>query len=135
MLSWPDDPADPSRAAAEDAERRLAAAVDARGRALEVIRLPVPGPLSITAAEAAGVQQRPGTQPRLEGEPMAGSYVNFFIASDRIVFPLLDERTDERAAQIIAGCFPGRELVGIRAREILLGGGNIHCITQQVPRV
>jgi agmatine deiminase len=64
---------------------------------------------------------------------MAGSYVNFFIASSRVVFPLLDERTDGLAEEALAACFPGRELVGIGAREILLGGGNIHCITQQVP--
>ena len=40
---------------------------------------------------------------------------------------------DEQAAEILSGCFPGREVVGVPAREILLGGGNIHCITQQVP--
>jgi agmatine deiminase len=31
--------------------------------------------------------------------------------------------------------FPGRKVVGIESREVLLGGGNIHCITQQVPRI
>jgi agmatine deiminase len=133
LLCWPEDREDPSRPAAEDAEARLARATDARGRPLEVIRLPVPGPLRITAEEAAGVERRAGTQPRLEGERMAASYANFFIASSRVVYPLLDERTDERARAVIAGCFPGRELIGIPAREILLGGGNIHCITQQVP--
>jgi agmatine deiminase len=133
LLCWPEDRDDPSRPAAEDAEARLARSADARGRALEVIRLPVPGPLRITAEEAEGVERRAGTQPRLEGERMAASYANFFIASSRVVYPLLDERTDERAGTIIAACFPGRELIGIPAREILLGGGNIHCITQQVP--
>ena len=47
--------------------------------------------------------------------------------------PLLDERHDDEAAAILRGCFPDREVVGVPAREILLGGGNIHCITQQVP--
>jgi agmatine deiminase len=65
---------------------------------------------------------------------MAASYVNFFIANSRVVFPLLDERSDERAAQILGDAFPSREIVGVPGREILLGGGNIHCITQQVPR-
>ena len=47
--------------------------------------------------------------------------------------PLLDERHDDQALEVLAGLFPGREVVGVGAREILLGGGNIHCITQQVP--
>jgi agmatine deiminase len=59
--------------------------------------------------------------------------VNFYIASTRIVFPLLDPGCDERAAEVLGECFPDREIVGVDAREILLGGGNIHCITQQLP--
>ena len=51
----------------------------------------------------------------------------------RVVYPLLDERHDEEAAAVLRDCFPEREVVGVPAREILLGGGNIHCITQQVP--
>ena len=64
---------------------------------------------------------------------MAASYVNFYPATGRIVFPLLDERRDDEAAEVLRGCFPDRELIGVPAREILLGGGNIHCVTQQVP--
>ena len=47
--------------------------------------------------------------------------------------PLLDARTDRAAAAQLKRAFPGRKVVGVPAREILLGGGNIHCITQQVP--
>ena len=47
--------------------------------------------------------------------------------------PLARLERDEEAGRILAETFPGREVVGIPAREILLGGGNIHCITQQVP--
>jgi agmatine deiminase len=117
----------------EDARRRLLAASDAAGRSLEVIELPLPRPVEITAAEAAGVVAAEGTHPRREGDRMAGSYVNFYAANTRIVHPLLDERHDERAAAILGECFPGREIVGVPGREILLGGGNVHCITQQVP--
>jgi agmatine deiminase len=47
--------------------------------------------------------------------------------------PLLDERRDRDAAATLKRLFPRRRVVGVRTREILLGGGNIHCITQQVP--
>jgi agmatine deiminase len=75
-----------------------------------------------------------GTQPREAGMRMAGSYVNFYIGSRRIVAPLLDPKRDAAALRKLKALFPSREVVGVPGREILLGGGNIHCITQQVPR-
>jgi agmatine deiminase len=80
------------------------------------------------------VHSVPGTLPRRAGDRLAGSYVNFYLGTSRVVFPLLDARYDERAGEILAACFPERDVVGVPAREILLGGGNIHCLTQQVPR-
>jgi agmatine deiminase len=133
LLTWTDDKSDPQYAISAAAQQRLQCATDARGRPLEVIRVPAPGPLFVSEAEAGGVQTLAGSQPRLAGERMAGSYVNCYIANDRVVFPLLDERVDDLAAEVLRGCFPDRRLVGVPAREILLGGGNIHCITQQVP--
>jgi agmatine deiminase len=135
LLSYADDSSDPQHAISHDALRRLEAATDARGRSLEVITLPSPGPVTITAEEAAGVDAVAGTLPRRAGDRLAASYANFYLGSSRVVLPLLDERHDDEAAEILRRCFPEREVVGVPAREILLGGGNIHCITQQVPAV
>jgi len=134
-LTWTDDEADPQHAVSLDARRRLEAAVDARGRSLEVHLIGQPGPLALTDAEAAGVEAETGAKPRVGGSRLAASYVNFYIANGRIVAPLLDPRTDDAALEALAGLFPDRAVVGVPAREILLGGGNIHCITQQVPAV
>jgi agmatine deiminase len=133
LLSWTEDEDDPQHAISHDARERLEAATDARGRSLEVVLLPSPGPLQLSAEEAAGIDAREGTQARLAGERLAGSYVNFYLGNSRIVMPLLDPRHDTDAATILRRVFPEREVVGVPAREILLGGGNIHCITQQVP--
>jgi agmatine deiminase len=124
---------DPQWAVSNDALERLMAARDARGRKLKVHKLPSPGPLKMTPAEAAGVQHRAGTQPRAAGVRLAASYANFYIANGGIVVPLLDARTDREAIAKLKRVFPEREVVGVPGREILLGGGNIHCITQQVP--
>ena len=97
--------------------------------------VPSPGPIGLTAEEAGGFDAVPGTLPRRPGDRLAASYVNFHLGNTRIVFPLLDQRYDDEAAEILRGCFPDREVVGVPAREILLGGGNIHCITQQVPAI
>ena len=132
-LLWTDDEDDPQHAISRDALARLEEMTDARGRRLEVHKLPMPGPITISEEEAHGVDAIEGTQPRRAGDRLAGSYVNFYLANTRVVMPLLDERTDDQARAILAGLFPEREVVGIPAREILLGGGNIHCITQQVP--
>jgi agmatine deiminase len=133
MLTWVEDPDDPQHAVSRDALERLEGATDARGRSFEIIKLPAPGPLTATEEEASTVEVAEGTQPRRGGDRLAASYVNFYIANSRVVYPLLDPSRDEEAAAIIAAAFPERELVGVGAREILLGGGNIHCITQQVP--
>ncbi|MGN6217137.1 MAG: agmatine deiminase [Solirubrobacterales bacterium] len=133
LLSWTDEEDDPQHRISRDARERLEAATDARGRPLQVVLLPSPGPLQISAEEAAGVDAAEGTIPRRAGDRMAASYVNFYLGNARVVYPLLDPRYDEAAGEILRRCFPGREVVGVPAREILLGGGNIHCITQQVP--
>lgn len=133
LLTWADDESDPQHEISREALERLEAATDARGRSLEVVRLPSPGPITIAPEEAGGVDAVERTLPRRPGDRMAGSYVNYYLANTRVILPLLDERFDDEAAEILRGCFPDREVVGVPAREILLGGGNVHCITQQVP--
>jgi agmatine deiminase len=133
-LTWTDRRRDPQYAISHDAWERLNDARDARGRRLKITRLTMPGPLYMSAREARGIITREGTKPRLAGERLAGSYVNFYIANGGIVMPLMDARTDHLAARRLKALFPGRRVVGVPAREILLGGGNIHCITQQIPR-
>jgi agmatine deiminase len=135
LLTWTPDRSDPQHEISLDARQRLEAAVDARGRSLEVVLLPSPGPLTTGAEEAAGVEAVAGTQPRRPGDRLAASYVNSYLANGRVVMPLLDQRHDEEAAGILVETFPEREVVGVPAREILLGGGNVHCITQQVPSI
>jgi agmatine deiminase len=133
LLTWSEDQSDPQHAISRDAHERLEAATDARGRSIEVLHVPSPGPITITAEEARGVDAVPGSLPRCAGDRLAASYVNFYPANGRVVMPLLDQRRDEAAAAVLRDCFPEREVLGVPAREILLGGGNIHCVTQQVP--
>jgi agmatine deiminase len=133
-LTWCDDPRDPQHAISRDALDRLMAARDARGRRLQVHKLPAPGPLIATAREVSGIRKKRGTQHRVAGLRLAGSYVNCYPANGGLIMPLLDPRTDRAAARLLKRLFPGRKVVGVQAREILLGGGSIHCITQQVPR-
>jgi agmatine deiminase len=133
LLTWSDDRSDPQHEISREARERLETETDARGRPFEVVTLPSPGPLTISPEEAGGIDVVAGTKPRQAGDRLAASYVNFYLGNSRVVMPLLDERYDAEAAAILGRCFPAREVVGVPAREILLGGGNVHCITQQVP--
>ena len=133
-LTWSDDPADPQYDISRAAYEVLRTARDSRGKSLKINKLIQPGPLYMTAQEAAGIEHVPGNRLRRAGDRLAGSYVNFYIANRAIVMPLLDPRRDRAAKAALARLFPGRKVIGVPSREILLGGGNIHCITQQQPR-
>jgi agmatine deiminase len=132
-LSWTDDKRDPQYAISLDAWERLQDARDAQGRRLEVFKVPMPGPLHMTAAEASGLVPSESMKRRHAGDRLAASYVNFYMVNGGLIMPLLDPRTDEQAATVLSRACPGRLIVGVPAREILLGGGGIHCITQQIP--
>jgi agmatine deiminase len=127
LLSWCDDPADPHYQVSRDAEARLHAA------GLTVEHIPMPTPLFLTQVEAAGIDHSPTGMNRTAGERLAASYVNFYIANGAIIAPSFGVPTDEPARAVLQKLFPDRQVVMVPAREILLGGGNIHCITQQQP--
>jgi agmatine deiminase len=133
LLTWSDHKRDAQYRVSRDAYERLMEVRDARGRRLRVIKLPSPGPLYMSRHEAAGVVQRAGIRSLKAGHRLAGSYVNFYLANGAVIAPLIDARTDAAALRTLKRVFPERKIVGVPAREILLGGGNIHCLTQQVP--
>jgi agmatine deiminase len=134
-LTWTDDRQDPQYEISMDAYQRLRRARDARGRPLKIHKLHQPGPMHMTAEEAADIDVRPGTHARRAGDRLPASYVNFYIANKCVIMPLYDKRWDGAAMRTLKRLFPGREVRGVATREVLLGGGNIHCITQQVPPV
>ena len=62
------------------------------------------------------------------------SYINFYIANKGIVMPSFDDqKADIRAKDIIQSAFPDRKIITINGIDISMGGGNVHCITQQQP--
>ena len=100
--------------------------------------LPVPAvPVCITEDEVAGFDFVEGEDMREAGERLAASYVNFYFSNDSVVLPAFggeNAASDAQAAAILAQLCPERRIVQIPARAILTGGGNIHCITQQIPK-
>lgn len=132
-LTWTDDEDDPQYPISLAAFEQLSREVDASGRPLQVIKIHQPTPMHFTAAESAGLVSLPGSQPRPPQQRLAGSYINYYVANGGVIVPQFNDRFDTAALETIQTLFPDRKVVGVYAREILLGGGNIHCITQQQP--
>ncbi len=134
VLAWTDDRNDPQYALSAACRAYLERARDARGRQLRVHLLPLPArPVTIGAQDLAGYAFEPGEDMRGCGERLAASYVNFYLTNGGVLVPQFGDVMDKEAVRILGGLFPGRRVYPIAARDILLGGGNIHCITQQIP--
>ncbi|PKH01395.1 agmatine deiminase [Psychromonas sp. MB-3u-54] len=132
VLSWTDDRTDPQYAISLQALALLNSSCDAQGRQIEVTKLPIPGPLYMTAQEAAEIEPSKGMV-RKGNERLAGSYTNFLMLNQTVFVPALDEKQDKIVSAILSDLLPEYRIVLLPAREVLLGGGNIHCITQQIP--
>ena len=135
VLAWTDDTSDPQYEISRENEEILKSTTDARGRRLKVHRLHIPAQVTITQAESEGVLPVDGTLPRRAGDRLPASYINFYFCNGGAVVPTFDDPMDAVALAQLQALLPERRVVGVPSREILLGGGNIHCITQQVPAV
>jgi len=93
----------------------LRGATDANGRELEIVVI----------EEAYEAERR--------NDIFASSYINFYIANGGIVMPRFGIDRDEDARKNLAALFPDREVVQVDLSHIAIGGGGIHCITQQQP--
>lgn len=133
-LTWTDDHSDPQYERSAEAYEYLISSKDARGRLLEVHRIPQPQPILISPEESEGVDMVDGTLPRQPGDRMAASYINFYFCNEGAIAPTFGDPNDDVALATLQSLLPERQVVGVPAREILLGGGNIHCITQQQPK-
>ncbi len=134
-LAWTDDKTDPQYEISHENYEILTAATDAKGRKLEVHKVHLPNPILITKEESEGVDAIEGTLPREEGDRLAASYINFYFTNGGAVVPMFNDPHDAQALDQLQKLMPERKVVGVYAREILLGGGNVHCITQQQPAV
>lgn len=134
VMAWTEERADPFYEIARAAYDRLATATDARGRRFEIHKLHQPRPMTIRPDEAAGTEQSAGTKPRRAGDPICASYVNAYVGNGVVVVPSFDDPMDEPARAAYAALHPERRVVQVPARDIVLGGGGLHCITHEQPR-
>lgn len=87
------------------------------GEALHIIELPMPDAVIY------------------DGLRLPASYANFYISNKHVIVPTYNCAKDAIALQIIASCFPEREVIGIDSTDIIWGLGSFHCLSQQEPFV
>lgn len=85
------------------------------GKQLNIIEIPMP-------KEVIWEEQR-----------LPASYANFYIANKQVIVPTFRCEKDEKVMQVLEGCFPDREVVGIDSTDIIWGLGSFHCLSQQEP--
>jgi agmatine deiminase len=94
---------------------RLKAARTLDGKQFTIVELPLPRPVIFS------------------GQRLPASYANFYIANDLVLVPTFNDPQDRVALKILSEVFPGREVVGIHAVDLVWGLGTLHCMTQQQP--
>lgn len=136
VLAWTEEESDPQYELSKACLEYLQQERDAKGRKIVVHKLPIPDyPILVQKEDLEGYVFEEGEDVREVGERMAASYVNFYFTNGAVLVPCFggeNTQSDKRAMEILAALCPHREVIGIPARAILAGGGNIHCITQQV---
>lgn len=131
---WTDNKEDPFYETCIEAYKTLEEATDAKGRKLKVHKLTMPE-VPVTIKGDFAIDEVEGTIPREDGDICIASYMNFLIVNDGVIVPQYGDKLDELAIEQIKDMFPDKKVVGVNTREIVYGGGNIHCITQQQPKV
>ena len=107
----------------------------ADGKKIKVILINCPNPfLTISQEEYNGIEQEGKMYLHPPGDRLAASYVNFYMGNDYIILPKFNVKEDQEAYEKLNEFFKGKKKIHqIESRKILWGGGNIHCITMQIP--
>jgi agmatine deiminase len=117
MLQMTSDPEDPNYLTQHDNLARLKSARDAGGRTLDVVEIPQPA------------------RREKHGARLTLSYINFVFANGGLIMPSFGDASDDPAFRIFSSLFPNRKIIQLLADDLVVGGGGMHCITQQEPAV
>lgn len=111
-----DDKTDANYAPLQDNLKRLQQSKLETGKTPKIVTLPMPKPLIF------------------DGIQIPASYANFLILNKTVLVPTFNDSNDRIALNIIAECFPEREIIGISAIDLIWGFGTLHCLSQQIPK-
>lgn len=137
---WSDDPDYPFYRQCHEAYETLSNATDAKGRKLKVYKLPMPvKPLYMTQEACDSIDVDEAAEPRVPDEPLIASYMNYLVTNHGVITPQYGDENDALAVETLQKIYDETwgegvyKVVGVKSDQVVYGGGNIHCITQQEP--
>lgn len=130
LLAWTDEPENPQYEVVRKAYRTLTSATGAHGEKFEIVKVPLPSIFQRTGEDCEGIEIIQGSKERVLNEPIQPSYINFIFVNGGVIVPTFGDACDEEAAAVFKRVFKDREVRTFPAREIVLGGGGMHCITR-----
>ena len=137
---WTDDPDYPFYRECHAAYETLSQATDAKGRKLKVYKLPMPvKPLYMTQEACDTIDIDENAEPRVSDEPLIASYMNYLVTNGGVITPQYGDENDALAVETLQKIYDetwgegAYKVVGVQSEQVVYGGGNIHCITQQEP--
>jgi len=96
------------------------------GRALRLVELPAPAPVSF---DLPADRFKPGGP-----APLPASYANFLISNGRVFVPVFNQPSDEVALKMLDHAMPNYRIEPVRCDWLAVGLGTLHCLTMQQPR-
>jgi agmatine deiminase len=109
------DPKDSNYKPLQDNLKRLQQAKLENGKSPNIVCLPMPKRIDF------------------DNLRIPASYANFLILNKCVLVPTFNDPNDRIVLNIIADCFPDREIIGISAIDLIWGFGTLHCLSQQIP--
>lgn len=132
-LAWSDDSTDLQHKYSQDCFDVLSKTMAFDGKPYKIVKLPCPSPvLRLTELEANQIVQDDTVKPRKAKDRLAASYINFYQGKDFVVVPQFGVKEDEIALKTLKEFYKNKKVYPLNSRAILVGGGNIHCITMQI---
>ncbi len=132
LLAWTDDKTNPQYEIVNEAFTVLSNAKNTDGAPYKIVKVPLPDIFFKSDDDCDGLVAVSGSKIRPVGEPVQASYINFIFANGAVIVPQFDLKQDKDAKEVFCKVFHNRKIVPFFAREVVLGGGGLHCISRNI---
>lgn len=134
-ITWTDDKNSDIYPSCKEAFDVLSKATDAKGRKFKIHKFNVPEIQKLTELETDGIDLINGMMSRSVGQLLTATYVSYITLNQAIIFPLFNDPQDKVIEKQLKLIFPNKQIIGFPIREILIGGGGLHTIVKEIPKI